>query len=125
MGLLIYARILIPIDHHPNPQIAIQAISGLVQAFECSKMAFTFLHVGSEEDVPFTYTPRRAGWTWHVSIRSGDIVSQIIQCEKEENADLIVMTTEGHQGFLDGLRGNTTERVLRNARCPVLAVPAE
>lgn len=118
-------RILIPIDHQPNPQTAIQAISELVQAFECEKMAFTLLHVGSEEEVPFIYTPRRSGWTWHISIRTGDVVSQIIQCEKEEDTDLIVMTTEGHKGFLDALRGNITERVLRNARCPVLAVPAE
>jgi len=125
MTLFIPRRILIPIDHHPNPQTALQAISGLVQAFECEKMACTLLHVGSEEEVPFIYTPRRAGGTWHVSIRTGDIVSQIIQCEKEEEADLIVMTTEGHKGFLEALRGNTTERVLRNARCPVLAVPAE
>jgi nucleotide-binding universal stress UspA family protein len=33
------------------------------------------------------------------------------------------MATEGHQGFLDALRGSTTERVLRGALCPVLAVP--
>lgn len=124
-GAVTLRRILIPIDHHPNSQTAIQALSGLVQAFKCEKMVFTLLHVGSEEDLPFVYTPRRSGWTWHVSIRSGDVVSQIIQCEKEEEIDLIVMTTEGHKGFLEALRGNTTERVLRNARCPVLAVPAD
>ena len=42
----------------------------------------------------------------------------------EGAADLIVMATEGHQGFLDAIRGSTTERVLRQAPCPVLAVPA-
>jgi nucleotide-binding universal stress UspA family protein len=42
----------------------------------------------------------------------------------EQPADLIAMATEGHKGFLDVLRGSTTERVLRDARCPVLAVPA-
>ena len=118
-------RILIPIDQTPNPQSAIQAISGLAQAFNCEKLAFTLLHVGSEQEVPFVYTPRRAGWTWHTSHRTGDIVSQILQCEKEEKADLIVMATQGHTGFLDALRGSTTERVLRNSQCPVLAVPAE
>jgi nucleotide-binding universal stress UspA family protein len=124
-GAFTLRRILIPIDHHPNPQTAIQAVSGLVQALDCEKVAFTLLHVGAEEDVPFIYQPRRSGWTWHLSIRTGDVVSQIIQCEREEKSDLIVMTTEGHQGFLDALRGNTTEQVLRNARCPILAVPAE
>ena len=124
-GAINLRRILIPIDHHPYPQTGIQAISGLAQAFQCEKVAFTLLHVGSEQDAPFTYTHRRSGWTWHTSTRTGDVVSQIIQCEKEEDADLIVMTTGGHNGFLDALRGNTTERVLRNARCPILAVPAE
>jgi nucleotide-binding universal stress UspA family protein len=39
--------------------------------------------------------------------------------------DLIVLTTQGHRDFLDALRGSTTERVLRGAHCPVLAVPAK
>jgi nucleotide-binding universal stress UspA family protein len=34
------------------------------------------------------------------------------------------MATAGHADVLDALRGSTTERVLRLARCPVLAVPA-
>ena len=50
-GAVTLRRILIPIDHHPNSQTAIQAISGLVQAFECEKVVFTLLHVGSEEDL--------------------------------------------------------------------------
>jgi nucleotide-binding universal stress UspA family protein len=43
--------------------------------------------------------------------------------EKEHSSDLIVMTTQGHEGLLDNLRGSTTERILRNSCCPVLAVP--
>jgi nucleotide-binding universal stress UspA family protein len=35
------------------------------------------------------------------------------------------MATEGRHGFLDAVRGSTTERVLREAGCPVLAVPAD
>lgn len=118
-------RLLVPIDQHPHPQSTIQSIAGLAQALNCEKIAFTLLHVGSEQEVPFVYTPRRAGWTWHTSLRTGDVVSQILQCEKEEGSDLIVMATQGHQGFLDALRGSITERVLRNARCPVLAIPAD
>jgi nucleotide-binding universal stress UspA family protein len=34
------------------------------------------------------------------------------------------MATHGHHGFLDALRGSTTERVLHDATCPLLAVPA-
>ena len=35
------------------------------------------------------------------------------------------MATQGHLDFLDALRGSTAERVLRGARCAVLAVPAK
>ncbi len=38
-------------------------------------------------------------------------------------ADLIVMSTHGRTGFAHMLMGSVTERVLRRARCPVLAVP--
>jgi nucleotide-binding universal stress UspA family protein len=34
------------------------------------------------------------------------------------------MATEGRQGFVDAVRGSVTERVVRGAPCPVLAVPA-
>ena len=40
-------------------------------------------------------------------------------------ADLIVMATEGEHGIIDALRGSVTERVVRDAPCPVLAVPAD
>ncbi|MFA9561341.1 MAG: universal stress protein [Nitrospirota bacterium] len=35
------------------------------------------------------------------------------------------MPTQGHNGFLDALRGSTTERVIREARGPILAVPTQ
>jgi nucleotide-binding universal stress UspA family protein len=41
-----------------------------------------------------------------------------------QSADLIAMTTAGRHGFLDALRGSTTEQVLEHAPCPVLAVHA-
>jgi nucleotide-binding universal stress UspA family protein len=51
-------------------------------------------------------------------------VDEIVAAADTWAADLIVMATAGHSGVLDALRGSTTERVLRRARCPVLAVPA-
>ena len=34
------------------------------------------------------------------------------------------MMTEGYTSLFDLLRGSTTERVVRSARCPLLAIPA-
>jgi nucleotide-binding universal stress UspA family protein len=42
----------------------------------------------------------------------------------EFDVDLIVMMTERHTSLFDLLCGSTTERVVRGARCPLLAIPA-
>jgi nucleotide-binding universal stress UspA family protein len=55
---------------------------------------------------------------------TGSVVEQIIKISEDRSPELIVMATQGHQGFMDALRGSTTEQVLRKASCPVLAVPA-
>ncbi|NOS79785.1 MAG: universal stress protein, partial [Nitrospira sp.] len=39
------------------------------------------------------------------------------------DVDLIVMTTSKQHTLLDLMRGSVTERVLRGARCPLLALP--
>jgi nucleotide-binding universal stress UspA family protein len=36
----------------------------------------------------------------------------------------MMMATAGHEGILDALRGSVTQQVLRQAPCPLLAVPA-
>jgi nucleotide-binding universal stress UspA family protein len=79
------------------------------------------MHVGRtapviRRDVDGTIVP--------VILRTGDVVSAILQEADSQQIDLIVMPTAGHHGFLDAVRGSTTERVLRHAPCPLLAVPA-
>lgn len=51
------------------------------------------------------------------------MVDVIIGMGADFDVDLIVMTTEGHNSMLDMMRGSTMERVLRSARCPLLALP--
>jgi nucleotide-binding universal stress UspA family protein len=41
----------------------------------------------------------------------------------EENASLIVLGTRGPSNAAELLLGSVSSEVLRNARCPVLAVP--
>jgi len=54
----------------------------------------------------------------------GDPVEWILAVGAEFDVDVIVMATKGQDSLLDMLRGTTTERVLRGARCPLLAIPA-
>lgn len=122
-GALMLRRIVIPVDTVPRPQPAVNAAFGLASALGCTGASFTLVHVGDKEEMPPVQLPERAGWTCEQTLRPGEVVEQILQVAAERSADLIVMTTQGHHGFLDALRGSTTERVLRGAQCPLLAVP--
>ena len=123
-GAVTLQRILIPIDQVPHPQTAVDAAAGLARTLGCPEVSFTLVHVGATGEMPAVDEPRHAGWTWDRTVRRGEVVEQILDVGTAGAADLIVLTTQGHVGFLDALRGSTSERILRAARCPVLAVPA-
>ena len=123
-GAVSLRRVLIPIDKHPSPQLAVNAASALVDALGCEHCLFLLAHVGDSSEMPAVDVPAREGRQWEKVIRRGDVVKEVLHLETEYSADLIVMTTHGHEGFLDVFRGSTTERVLRGARCPLLAIPA-
>jgi nucleotide-binding universal stress UspA family protein len=47
---------------------------------------------------------------------------EILELSRQKHSDLIVMATHGHTGVKHFLLGSTTERVVREAKCPVLTV---
>ncbi|MGV6995189.1 universal stress protein [Desulfovibrio sp. QI0430] len=55
-------------------------------------------------------------------IEEGTTAETIIRVAHEENADLIIMFTDGRDGLQDMLLGSITERVLRNTDTPLLAI---
>jgi nucleotide-binding universal stress UspA family protein len=63
-------------------------------------------------------------WSFARIYREGDPLTEILAAADLVRADLIVMATAGRAGVFEALSGSTTERVLRRARCAVLAVPA-
>ena len=111
-------RVLIPVDHKPKPEPAVATIMGFAQLFD-GDAEERLLHVGkTKPQVRFQHRQLQ------VTTHPGDVVTATITVAHEWHADLIGMPTAGRNGFLDALRGSTTERVLRQAPCPVLAVPA-
>ena len=57
--------------------------------------------------------------------RTGKPYSEITAAARRATADLIVIATHGYTGARRVLLGSTAERVVRYARCPVLAVPVD
>lgn len=66
--------------------------------------------------------PSGPGWSSEFKLWDRLAVERILGTASAIDASLIVMPTAGHQGFLDAIRGSTTERVLQACRCPLLAV---
>ena len=123
-GAVRLQRILMAIDQTPHPRHVLAALPAIVGAFHAGPVAVELRHVGTAETLPRVHPPEVEGWTWTTQVVEGDVVEGILQTAEAGPADLLVLTTEGRRGFLDALRGSTTERVVRGARCPVLAVPA-
>jgi nucleotide-binding universal stress UspA family protein len=123
-GAVTLKRILLPVDHEPSAQKAVEEVFFLAAGLECTGVEFRLLHVGSDKEMPALDLPSRSDWKWEDRLVQGDVLDRIVQEETEWSPDLIALTTQGHVDFLDALRGSTTERVVRGARCPVLAIPA-
>ena len=124
-GTVTLKRILIPVDHIPNAQAAVEETFFLAAGLGCSDVEFKLLHVGTERGMPTLFLPHHPGFKWDERMLNGDAVETILRETTIWQPDLIALTTQGHRDFLDALRGSTTERVLRGAHCPVLAVPAD
>jgi nucleotide-binding universal stress UspA family protein len=122
-GALGLRHVLVPVDFQPNPQAAVDAAVALLRLLNLQEARISILHVNGERKEPELALPDQPGWKITRYRVEGGVVDSILQMAVEQHADLIVMTTEGQNGFLDALRGSMTERVVRESRCPVLAVP--
>ena len=124
-GSVSLQNILIPIAPIPPAQPAIAAAVRLVHRLQCPAGTFTTLFVGAPGSAPAVRCPTVPGWQWNGIVRSGDVIDAIVQTASDMATNLIVMSTDGRNGFLDALRGSHSERVLRRTPCPLLAIPVE
>jgi nucleotide-binding universal stress UspA family protein len=59
------------------------------------------------------------------TVRTGKPYQEILAEAAESGVDMIVIATHGHTGVEHMLFGSTAERIVRNARCPVLTIRPE
>ena len=122
-GSISLRNILIPVTSKPRPQPGVEAAARLIRNLQLPAGIVTLLHVGPAAEMPSVRLPEDTHWTWNSVAKAGEPADTILQTATELGTDLIVMTTDGPDGFLDGLRGTTSERVLRKSRCPVVNLP--
>ena len=116
-GAITLSRVLFPVAVSPSPGVAAASLSDLMGEETVSPH---YVHVAETAQSFDTVQAAMPG----VERLEGDVVPAILAAAARIDADMIVMPTAGHQGFMDALRGSTTQRVLHEASCPVLALPA-
>jgi nucleotide-binding universal stress UspA family protein len=109
-GRMKLRHVLVPIDHSPLPFRAVETANEFPRLMTDVAPTVQLLHVGSKAP---QIGPNP------VTIRYGSVVQT---AAVEYDVALICMPTAGHHGVLDALRGSTTERVLRQAPDPLLAI---
>jgi nucleotide-binding universal stress UspA family protein len=115
--------VLLPVDRLSRIEIVTNNVVKLLKILQCEDVTLTFLHVGKKKHMPKFEFDDCAGWKIKRVAKAGDVVDTILDVAAEVDADLIAMDTDGRHGFLDAMFGTTTEKVIREANCPVLAVP--
>lgn len=122
--------IVIPVALEPSCERTINSVQQLVRALKLESVDVHLLHIGDEASMPANSWHATDQLRCHIRIEKqstahGSVVSEILGFAEQTKADLVAMTTDGHHGFLDALRGNTTEQVLRRIHCPLLAVTVD
>ena len=122
-GKAVIRNILIPVDRDPHPSAAVLLALELADLCGGRDAVVHLLHVGTTEEAPIVEIDPRTNRRLQRHTRSGPVIDTILAVAEELQPDFIAMSTRGRQGFLDAVRGSTTERVLREAKRPLLAAP--
>ena len=131
-------RILCPVDFSEFNDVTNQYASVLASASDAEIVYFhvsipdipygTTVYVDLEQDEARcrerleTIKPTVDGVRSTHVVEFGTPANQIVSFAKENDIDLIVMSTHGRTGFKRALMGSVAEVVVRKADCPVLAL---
>ncbi len=125
-----YRRILVPTDFSLASRLVFPMAVFLAKAFGAEVLV---VHVRSERMleprgavVPTEASlwsfvePDFAGIEVTAQVHVGSVWERIVHAARIEKADLIVMSTRGHDSLADDVLGSNSDRVVRSSPCPVL-----
>ncbi len=123
-GKVSLRRILVAVAPKPAPDVALHVAISLGRELGLDGVTLSTLFVGAVGDAPGLDVHLPESWVYHSMNRGSQIVKGIVETATDWAADLLVITSAGHDSLADDLRGSTAERLLRTASCPVLIVPS-
>ena len=133
----LYRRVLVPTDFSPASRYAFPLAARIAAAFGAEILALHVVPPASVATLSGIPAPQvvavpseAALWKFFqqdfaelevtAQVHSGTAWERIVEAARAEQADLIVMSTRGHDSLADRILGSNTERVVRHAACPVL-----
>lgn len=123
-GSVTLRRILIPIDHQPDPSAAFAAASMMGRALGGDELEIATLHCGTRHPATDKLEVAET-WKVHHWDKAGDAVDTILATAESWVPDLVVLVTEGRTSFLDNVRGSTVDRLRARCRAPMLILPTK
>lgn len=131
-----YRRIVVPTDFSPASRRSFPLAALLARSFEADVVAVHVARVPgarplagvsaavaavpTEEELRRFLDPDFAGLRVTCCVPVGSAWDRIVEAARAVKADVIVMSTQGHDSLGDRILGSQTERVARHAPCPVL-----
>ncbi len=119
-GSVSLKNIIMPVAEEPSPEPSFQMLQRMLQIFPDQSPQVHGVHVG--EIFPYISAASLEGLSWKEVLIQEGIHQSIISIARQEDADLIIMSTNGRDTLSQKIVGSITEQVLRDAPCPVLAV---
>jgi nucleotide-binding universal stress UspA family protein len=121
------SEVLCPLDLSEISGRALRYADALAAWYE-ARLTVLFVRPGlrvtsTERDVAAFVESAIGAHAADLRVTDGDVVSEIVRFAAALPADFVVLGTHGISGFKQLLLGSVTERVLREAPCPVLTVP--
>jgi nucleotide-binding universal stress UspA family protein len=132
-----YRRILLPTDLSHESRDAFRMAALLARAFDAEVVGLHVVRVPQpaslahvpelvESKVPDEralrafFGPELSGLRLTTRVAAGEPWQGILQAARAERADVIVMSTHGHDSVFDRVIGGHADHVVRQAPCPVL-----
>ena len=122
-----YKKLLIPIDFSEHSELAAKQGLSLASIF---KGTVFFLHVGDDAERSAQrlskFVTHKLGYEMPAPVKKvvaqGNPTTAIVSAARKIGADAIVMGSRGISGLRHLMQGSVSEKVLRQAHCPVLII---
>lgn len=121
-------NILVGYDNSPSSSVALEKAAEIAKKTS-ARLNVVYVEIaghfpdGESAEAHVAREIAPSGLSFQMYIRQGKPYAEIVKVSKEIGADLVLIGTHGHSGFMASWIGTTAFRVVSSCECPVITVP--